>query len=251
MGIGRVVIWGAVQGITEFIPVSSSGHLVIIPRLFGIKAPDLIFNIALHLGTLLAVIIFFRKDLTDLFNKEKRQGKLILLATLPILFCGLFLTKGIKPFFEDPNAVGWICILNGCILLAGHLSLKRSNGAPGKGVTPRQAFTIGLVQCFALLPGISRSGATITTGIFAGMSREKAYRFSFLLFVPTMLLAFLYSLREAGGLSFNMETFIGALVSMGFGLLALRLLYILIKKAQLYILGLYCVALGVMTVYIF
>ena len=121
----NAVIWGLIQGITEFIPISSSGHLVVIPRLFGIESPDLIFNVALHTGTLAAVIIFFWKDIIALFVSQRRLGIEILIASVPIFVFGLVFIDYIKPLFEHPKAVGWMFIINGGIILIGHARLRR------------------------------------------------------------------------------------------------------------------------------
>lgn len=253
MTVLEAIIWGVIQGTTEFIPISSSGHLVVIPRLFGIEAPDLIFNIALHVGTLAAVIIFFRKDLIALFTSQKMLGALVLFATLPIFICGLLFADGIRGFFESPEAVGWMFVLNGGIILIGHLKLRKSNHPPSKGYSMLRALVIGVAQSLALFPGISRSGITITTGVYTGMKREDAYRFSFLLFIPATLLAFLYSLKEVSSVSgaFNINMLTGAAFSAIFGLLALKLLFELLKRARLYFLGFYCIGLGLLTVCIF
>lgn len=252
MAIIRAVIWGAIQGITEFVPISSSGHLVIIPRLLGIEAPDLTFNIALHIGTLAAVLIFFRRDIVLLFTTHKKTGILVLFGSIHILIGGMLFADKIKPFFEDPHAVGYLFIINGGILLMSRLALQREIRPQDAAVNLRRALIIGIAQVFALLPGISRSGITITTGLYAGLEKKEAYRFSFLLFIPASLLAFLYSLQEASlGMSFDITMLIGAACSAAFGIAALKILYSLLVKARFYLLGLYCIAVGLLTVFIF
>ena len=133
------------------------------------------------------------------------------------------------------------------------LKLRNMNPMPAGRYSPWRALVIGIAQSFALLPGISRSGLTITAGIYAGLDKRGAYRFSFLLFIPATVLAFLYSLKEAPFAEgyFNIEILIGAAFSAIFGLLALRLLLALIMKARLHLLGIYCAALGLLTVFIF
>jgi undecaprenyl-diphosphatase len=254
MGLLRAAFWGAIQGVTEFIPVSSSGHLVVIPRILGVEAPDLRFNIALHIGTLAAVVIYFHKEIAALFTSERRRGALVIAATIPILVCGLLLGKSVEALFDDPVAVGWLLIVNGVVLFIGHMrSLRAAQVLPGRPLGLPRAMAVGVAQSLALLPGISRSGITITAGLFAGLDRKGAYRFSFLLFVPASLMAFLYSVRQASfvNYSFGPDMLTGVLVSAAFGVMALRLLYAMITRARLYILAIYSVALGVLTVSIF
>jgi len=253
MSILDTAIWGIIQGITEFIPISSSGHLVVIPRFFGIAAPDLIINIVLHIGTLLAVIIFFWKDIINVFTSQKRLFVSLLLATLPILVCALFFLDKIKVFYESPERVGWMLIINGFLLFAGHLRLRRTGSPVLKEHSRWRVFIIGIAQSFALLPGISRSGITITTGIYTGLDREHAYKYSFFLFTPAMLLAILYSVKEISSteITFNANILVAAAFSMVFGLLALKFLFFLLKRTQLHLLGFYCIALGLLTIAVF
>ncbi len=251
MPILEAILWGVMQGVTEFIPISSSGHLVIIPRLFGAEAPSLAFNIYLHFGTLLAVIIFFWKDIITLFTSQKKLGGLVLLGTLPIFISGLLFAGAIEKVFLYSQVVGWMLIINGCILLAAHLRLLKYRGLASI-LNPGRAVAVGIAQAIALLPGISRGGITITTGIYAGLDRKDAYKFSFLLFVPATLLAFSYSLKELtfikGG--FDITMLIGTLSSAVFGILALKILYVLLVKARLYFLAIYCIVAGFFTLLI-
>jgi len=256
MSIIESILWGALQGLTEFIPVSSSGHLVVIPHIFSVAAPRLVFNIGVHVGTLLAVVIYFRRDIPKLFTANKRLGFLVLFATIPVLISGLLFADRIKEFFGYSAYLGWFFVVNGCMLLLLHLQLRRrADTAPaGSNTTPNiwQALIIGVIQSLALFPGISRSGITITAGVLAGLHREDAYRFSFLLFIPATLLAFLFSVKEAslvGG--FDINLLIGIIFSALFGLSALKALFFLLKSARLYIFGFYCIAVGLLAVYIF
>lgn len=253
MGTIEAIIWGVVQGLTEFVPVSSSGHLVVVPRLLGIEAPGLIVNIALHAGTLAAVIIFFWKDLIALFLTERRRGLYVLLASAPVIVLGLLCIDYIAPLFTNPRLVGWIFFINSGILLIGHWRLR--SGASGRSKEPnvRHAITIGLAQALALFPGISRSGSTICTGVLTGLDKDEAYRFSFLLFVPAGILALLYSIREASAAdyAFSVNVAIGGIVSAIVGIFSLKLLYSIITRAKFHILAIYCALLGIITLSIF
>jgi undecaprenyl-diphosphatase len=253
MAVINAVIWGLIQGVTEFIPISSSGHLVVIPRLFGIESPGLIFTVALHAGTLAAVIIFFWKDIIALFVSQKRLGIEILIASVPIFVFGLVFVDYIKPLFEHPKVVGWMFIINGGIILIGHVRLRRVNPSHFREMNAWRAFAVGIAQSFALLPGISRSGITITAGVYAGLDRKDAFKFSFLLFIPAALLALLYSIKEASSAHyiFDLNLIVGAAFSAIFGLVALKLLFTLITKAKLHILSIYCLILGLVTLYVF
>jgi len=250
MGLANALVWGVVQGVTEFIPVSSSGHLVIIPRLFGVEAPDIAYNIYLHLGTLAAVVVYFRKDISALFKKGSALGPLVLAGSIPVMIAGTFFADAIGPFFQDPRTVGSILFVNGCILFLGHARLKAS--VSGSHVTVRRAIVIGVFQAFAMLPGISRSGITITSGIYTGVERKEAYRFSFLLFIPVAVLAFLYALKEA---SFEVVLdggmIAGACVSALVGVFMLKALYALMARARFHYLGAYCVLTGALAFFLF
>jgi len=246
----EAVIWGVIQGVTEFIPVSSSGHLAVIPRFFGIEAPDLGFSIALHVGTLAAVAVFFRRDIAALFTVHKKRGILVIFASLPVFICGLAFADYIKPLFGRPGVVGWMFVVNGLVLLAGRAGLRKADRGGGGAPGWRQALAVGAAQSLAILPGISRSGITIAAGAHAGLKREDAYRFSFLLFIPAVLLTFFYNLREAvssGPLDFDINILIGAATSAAVGIAALKLLYIIVLKSRFGILALYSVLLGSLT----
>lgn len=256
MTVIEAVIWGALQGITEFIPISSSGHLVVVPRLFGTTPPGLTFNIAVNAGTLVSVLVFFRKDIIRVFTTRLKWSILGLIATVPILLSGLFFIKPIRSFFAHPEYIGWFFILNGCILFTGHWKLVRRDCGP-QGKRPPlnlwRALVIGAAQCFAVFPAISRSGMTIITGVYTGLDRRDAYRFSFILFVPATLLSLLYLIVDTA--SFNGVSFynllIGGAVSAVCGFFALKALFFLLEKARLYLFGFYCVIIGLLAIFLF
>lgn len=244
MSIIRSVVWGAIQGITEFLPVSSSGHLVVMPRLFKTDGPDMIMSIYLHVGTLLAVLLYFRKELKAVFSKEKEFLLFVFAATAPLLLFGLFLADRIKPFFESPRAAGWALIINGLILLTGAMRLTI---APSdfKRLSAKKALLIGAAQVAALFPGISRSGVTITAGLHSGLDRKDAFKFSFFIFIPACLLAFLYSLKEASfRVRFDIYMLAGFAASAVVGLVMLKALLWLLMKRRWYLFGVYCISLG-------
>ena len=207
MDILRAVLLGIVQGLTEFLPISSSAHLIIIPWLFGWEPFGLAFDVALHVGTLAAILTYFRRELIAIpvgLMKERatlgrgrlpadpmaRLGLYIAVATLPAAVVGLLAEGAIeRAFHGDPLSHGAIAVIAVVLVIVGlvlELADRRGNPAVRSGaeITFRQALLVGLAQTLALIPGASRSGTTITAGLFAGLSRADAARFSFLLGVP-------------------------------------------------------------------
>lgn len=181
--------WGLVQGLTEFLPISSSGHLVLIPALLEIDEPDLATSAVLHLGTLVAVVWFYREDLLRLVSDplsdhSKRIWLLLLVGTIPAAIVGLTLDGPIEIIFSEPSYVAIALIGTGLFLALGIVfepgDRSMADGGPG------DAIVVGLAQALALIPGVSRSGTTITAGLVQGLSRIEAARYAFLLGIPTI-----------------------------------------------------------------
>lgn len=186
----QAVILGLVQGLGEFLPISSSAHLVLVPWLFKWEDPGLTFDIALHLGTLIAVALYFWRDWLRLLTKgftdtKSTDGRLfwyLVLATIPGAAIGYALEKQAETVFRNPLLIAFMLILLGVILYwTDQKSAKKMDVAH---VTLKTSFLIGLSQAMAIIPGVSRSGITMTTGLLLGMTREGAARFSFLLSAP-------------------------------------------------------------------
>lgn len=185
-------IWGLIQGLTEFLPVSSSGHLVLIPAFLSevgidIGNPDLAVTAVLHLGSLLAVLAYYRSDIVELLRaprapRSRRLISLVTLGTVPALI-GLPLRGPLGAFEESPTLVGGALIVTGLILAIGS---RRSGTRRLEQGTSRDAWSVGAAQALALIPGISRSGSTITAGLLRGFDREEAARYSFLLAMPAI-----------------------------------------------------------------
>lgn len=253
---------GLVQGLTEFLPVSSSGHLVLLQQLFGLSEPEIFFNICLHVGTLMAVVLYFRKDIFSLTSvvfrqglgvvtgktgikaaledPEMRQVLFIVIALFPTAVAGLLIEKISEILFTSVIITGVMLILTGLILW----STKRFSVKPpvDTGNTFRKALTIGLVQGFAVIPGISRSGSTIAAGLFLGLDKEAAARFSFLMSIPAIAGATVLSLKDVdrlSGISVQV-TGAGMLIAAVSGYLALSFLVFIIKKGQLHSFAPYC-----------
>lgn len=191
VNIIQAIILGVVQGLTEFIPVSSSGHLIIMQRLLGVSEAGLAFDVALHLGTLLALVLFFYRDIGQLaagLFRRTEQTKLawwLAAATLPAVVAGVLLQGLAESSFRSLRLVSFNLVAVGLLMLAAErVAARRPAPLAAARVTGRQAMIMGLAQAMALVPGVSRSGSTITAGLFAGLSRLAAARFSFLLAIP-------------------------------------------------------------------
>ncbi len=194
MTILQALILGLVQGLTEFIPVSSSGHLVIMHRVLGISTTGLGFDVALHVGTLAALLVYFHKDLINLalalFRKSQqtRLAILLVVATLPAVVAGMLLESAAETTFRSVKLVSVALLLMAFVMFAAEkYSARRRTRTSIERVGFGQAVTMGTAQAVALIPGVSRSGVTITAGLFSGMERVAATRFSFLLAIPITL----------------------------------------------------------------
>lgn len=247
MQIFDSIILGIVQGLTEFIPVSSSGHLIIVRDEFGLTvgANELIFDVYVHVATLLAVIIYFRKDIwvlvKDFFRlfagkgdqKNKKMIYALILGTMPAAFLGYYFESSIELIFR--NLIGVvIALIAGSILMMlaeyFYSRLKRSE------VTVSKGFIIGFFQASALMPGISRSGASISGGMLLGLSREKATRFAFLLSIPILIGAAIFKLGGAEASNFNffsLDILLGGAAAFISGYFAINFLIKFLQKNSL------------------
>ena len=230
MPIYQVVVLALIQALTEFLPISSSGHLAVAPKLFGWEDPGLVFDIALHAGTLVAIFIYFFKDWIQLLGagfglkigadpelkKQPMMLWMIGLATIPLGLAGLVFGKQAEGAWRSPYVIGTMLILVGIFMWYA------DRGAIGKKdmgtMTWLDGVTIGISQALAVVPGTSRSGATITTGLLRGLTREAAARFSFLLSAPAILAAALKGgrdIQKGGGIPHEMQLpfALGAIIS--------------------------------------
>ncbi len=247
-------LWGLVQGLTEFLPVSSSGHLVLIPALLGFDEPDLATSAVLHLGTLTAALWYFRRELIALARhpgrpENRRLWKFLIIGTIPAAVIGLTLRSPIETIFTEPWIVAVCLMITGLILLAAH-RLPLGNRAVAD-VTTGDAAMIGMFQAFALLPGISRSGMTITGGLVQGMDRPEAARLSFLLGIPAVTGAGgleLYDMIQRGGFESNL--LLGTAVAAVTGYFAISTLIKIIGRWGLLPFGLYCLGFGALAYFL-
>lgn len=264
------IIFGTVQGLTEFLPVSSSGHLVLFQHFFGIEEPELFFDICLHAGTLVAIFfVFFQeiwstlKTLTRLpalsresgglkplfeSNESIRISVLILSSTVPTGIMGVLFHEIADRLFSNVALVGGMLLITG-----GLLWITKSFGTTGRSIREigiKDSLIIGFVQGLAILPGISRSGATISTALILGIDREVAGRYSFLLSIPAilgaMVMGFESGLLEKSSASPAALTG-GTLVAAFVGYLALKILLKIIKHGRLFTFSPYCWTVGILT----
>ncbi|HID28503.1 MAG TPA: undecaprenyl-diphosphate phosphatase [Desulfobacterales bacterium] len=270
MEIHYAAALGIIQGLTEFLPVSSSGHLVLFQDLFGLRHPEIFFDVSVHVGTLVAICVFFFKDLkqiaTTLFSvstwsirgeslwqslcqkPEIRLFALILVGTLPTAFMGLLFRPVASKVFSSVQFVGIMLLVTGVLLwLTRRL---RRGGRNTAQLTIRDALFIGMIQGVAILPGISRSGATIAMGLFRGIDRETAARYSFLLSIPAILGAMSLELGDAltSGFPPVRVVLLGAVMAAVVGYVALTVLIHLVKKGDLHAFAPYCWLVGVVAI---
>ncbi|AXT84933.1 undecaprenyl-diphosphatase [Aeromicrobium sp. A1-2] len=228
----RAVILGVVQGLTEFLPISSSAHLAIFPKFFGWEDPGAAYTAVIQIGTELAVLLYFWKDIWTIgsgwvrgvFSRaarsepEWRMGWFVIIGSLPIVAFGLLLQDAIDREFRNLWVIGTTLIVLGVVLgIAERVGRKTS---PIADLTMKHAILLGLAQAGALVPGVSRSGATISMGLFLGYERAAATRYAFLLAIPAVVGAGLYKLKDIGGDNAygTGPTIVGTVVSFVVGL---------------------------------
>jgi undecaprenyl-diphosphatase len=250
MSIIEAIILGIVQGLTEFLPVSSSGHLLILQKWLGVDGSGITFDVALHLGTLLALLLHFRKDLVTLVkgarvpSKERRLLLLLGLATIPAAILGYLLEDAAESSFRSPLLVAINLSVFGALMLAAEAFAKRYN-RPREilNISQKQALIMGFAQSLAIVPGVSRSGSTITAGLAAGLDRIAATRFSFLLGIPIISGAALKVMLSSEGLAAvraDKDIFaIGIATAFLSGLLAIRFMLSYLAKHDLSIFAYY------------
>ena len=250
------VILGVVQGIAEFLPISSSGHLLLVDQLLEGKSLSLHLNIALHLGTLFAVSIYFFSDWWGMAKAllAKFQHKTpsfeadtlfpaLVIGSIPAGILGILFDKQIEAIFHHPHRIAIPLILVGILMWAvdRHYSAQKSLGK----LTRLDGLWIGIAQCFALIPGVSRSGSTLTAGRYLGFSKDSAARFSFLLGTPPMVGAVLLHIKGVGEALADPSFFIGVVTSFLVGLASIHFMLRMLTRYSLFPFMLYRVALGV------
>jgi len=252
MQILDVIILGVLQGLTEFLPVSSSGHLVLGQYLLGVKSPGNTLEILFHLGTLGSVIFVFSSDILNILitiKKKPTQNLLIYIfvATIPAVIIGFILRNKIDTLFESVNNVGFALLFTGLVLILS-TSFKNKNSKH----SIFSSMVIGFGQALAIIPGISRSGMTITLLLFFGFSPKESAKFSFLLSIPIIAGAGMLGIQDIQSSElFSVDIIIAALLSSFIiGVIALRVLIKLLELGKFYIFGIYCICLGLGSIFI-
>lgn len=237
MTVLQSIILGIVQGLGEFLPISSSAHLVLIPWLFGWQDPGLTFDVALHMGTLLAVIIYFWRDWVSMLkgaisrkpSYEKRIFWYLVIATIPGAAIGLALESKAETVFRSPLLIGVMLIVMGILL---YLADRRRQLRTMDTMTLSDAILIGLSQALAIIPGVSRSGSTMTVARWLSLTREDAARFSFLMSTPIITGAGVLSMRDLSISDINTAFIIGVVTSFIIGLLSISFLLRYLKTSN-------------------
>lgn len=251
------IVLGIVQGLGEFLPISSSAHLILVPWLLGWADHGLTFDIALHLGTLVALLIYFRKDWFILARDvvlwrqgfQTKLGMLLVLGTIPGAVIGLILEKKVETVFRNPLQVGIILIIMGSILWI--LDRRGKKQREIQSLSVKDALLIGLAQGIAVIPGVSRSGSTISAALALGLTRESAARFSFLLSLPITAGACLLKLRHLTMADLTPEFFTGILTSFIFGYLAIGGLIRFLQTRSYGVFAIYRWILGLLVIVLY
>ncbi|MFZ2603102.1 MAG: undecaprenyl-diphosphate phosphatase [Candidatus Omnitrophota bacterium] len=238
------IILGIVQGLTEFLPVSSSGHLLILQQVLGVSKNQLAITVILHLGTVGSLIVFFFKDLLGLAKNFKLLAALFLVTVITVVI-GLAGKDFFENLFVSPKPVAFALALTGLVLI---ITKKYSFGKK-EDLTLQDAFILGIAQSIAIIPGISRSGITVSTLLFRKISPASSFRFSFLAAIPVIFGAAIFEARKIN-LALKEDflfCFIGFWASFFSGLIALKILKLVLVKAKLYYFGYYCIIIAVIT----
>ncbi len=250
------IILGILQGLTEFLPVSSSGHLVLGQALLGVKEPGVAFELLVHLGTLLAVVIYFRSRIgrlvMSLFRKDRKRERAVVgylvIGTIPAGLAGVLFKDFFERAFSNPLMTSIMLFVTGLILLSTYLVR-----AGQRDVSVVSSVVMGLGQALAIMPGISRSGSTIAVGMLTGVKPSEAAEFSFLLAVPAIAGAVAFKADELLQLNPQLagQYLVGTIVSFLFALVAVYTVLAVIKRGKFQYFAYYCFAAGAVGLYLF
>jgi len=249
------IILGLVQGLTEFLPVSSSGHLVLSQHLLGFQGPNVAFDLLLHLATTLAVIIYFRAELANIllsiFGKSpEKDGRrwlvMMVLASIPTAMIGFVFQEQVEALFGAPRTVAcMLWVTAGLLYLSDRVKVRENAGGRIKAY---QAVIVGITQGIAIIPGISRSGSTIAAGIFSGLNRGTAARFSFLISIPAILGASLLEAKDISGINAAdlLPYCVGVAMAFISGYLSIDFLLRILVRRRLWSFSIYLFIIGLM-----
>ena len=248
----NLILLGLIQGLTEFLPISSSGHLVLGQHFLDIENSDILLEVVLHLGTLFSILVYYRRDIFELLqgifrgDKERlRYGLMVGAATIPAVVFGLLLKDELEALFL-PQFVPYMLLITGAILFV----TKYATNAQRK-MTLKIALLVGCVQVFAMLPGISRSGMTISLAIFLGIHRGDAAKFSFFMAIPVLLGAGILQLREISELSPQiLPLILGFLSAFISGYIVIKWLIKILSNHHFWKFSLYCIFVGLICIFV-
>lgn len=267
MSIWQAIVLGFVQGVTEFLPISSSGHLVLVPHFLGWEFSQqavFVFDVLVQWGTLLAVIIYFWQDLINIImaflrgiidrkpfaTHDARMGWNLILATIPAVVLGFLLKDTVEAAFSNPRITGVFLLVTAAILVIAEVVGKRQRSL--EQLTWIDALWIGFAQVLALFPGVSRSGSTIAGGMTRNLDRPAAARFSFLMSIPVMLgagsLALMDLFQTPSLSSLIPPLLVGFLVALVSGYIAIRWLLTYLTRHSLYVFAIYCTLIGLLAI---
>lgn len=269
MDIIHLIILGIIQGLTEFLPISSSAHLILLPQLMDWQDQGLVYDVAAHVGSLTAVVIYFRKELnrivsawfkslkTKQYSHDSQLFSLLAIATVPIAVGGYLLHDIAATYFRHPLVIAAASIFFGLLLWQSDLGAKRMQGKHMRDIdhiTLKDALIIGMAQVLAIIPGTSRSGITMTAGLMLGLSRQGSARFSFLMAIPTVLLAGGYEALNLYKANINIDVssfLLVILISAFSAWLAIHYFLKLLERTGMLPYVIYRVLLGIVLVFIF
>jgi len=249
------ILLGVVQGLTEFFPISSSGHLLLLRKLFGINEGGLLIEVALHLGTLLSILFFWKnfigEKIQETFKGNFNYLSIIVVGSIPASIVGLLFEDQIKEYFFDISSMNYLIICY-IVLTIIIFSTKYFIDNKNSKITYAYAFLIGMAQAMAIIPGLSRSGLTIFMALLLGLSFKKSMQFSFMLAIPIISGAgLLNALDDTHIIEIPIDIgLVGFLSSFFIGFIALKWLLSLLEKGKLYYFGIYCFLVGIFSILI-
>jgi undecaprenyl-diphosphatase len=248
LNIIKAIVLGIIQGLTEFLPVSSSGHLVLFEQIFNITNDQLLFNIILHVGTLIAVLYVFKKQVDELIkNPLSKKAKMLMLSTIITLALAFVFKDFLKNAFNGGLLAFSFLVTATFLLLAEYIGKKQTKY---KNLNYKNTAVMGIFQGLALIPGISRAGSTISSAVVQGVKREQAAQFSFLMSIPIILASLMYELIDIfkNKQTINLEaipTTIGFLFAVVFGVIAIKIMLRVIERCKYSYFSVYLIMLSV------
>jgi len=252
MSFWEIIVLSIIQGVAEFLPISSSGHLVIAQHLFGLTNPEsnLLLIVLLHLASLIAIFICFYDEIIDIITNNFKVLFLIIVGTIPAGLIGFFFAGYIEQLFTRPFLVGIGLMLTGLYMLLSELHWRGSPTSLERA-TIKQALWVGIAQAVAIIPGISRSGLTLATGLFNDWEKQAAIKFSFLLAIPVIAGASLLKLKDFSKLSVSFQPIpilVGFIICLGVSLLSISFLVRMVRRGHLSYFAWYCLLAGLATI---